>query len=291
MFRIGKKLGENEIYGMAFSLPFFIVFVAFVIFPILIEFYLSWVYEPMVGAPRISHENFDFVLSDPTYRGSLINTLLYVGIGVNAKMIFSFLLSGFLTLKHRIVKAFNAVYLLPWAIPLVAGASCFRWMLAADWGIINTILVFFGFPRVNWLGQWSTAMFSVILFHVWKFTPFWTLVFFAGRQSIPTELYEAARVDGAGTKETFRHITLPLLKNLYIMNTLISTIWTLGDFVVVWLVTRGGPADLTHVISTLAYRYGFWMGYINVGAAAIITLLPVTLLLSLVVMKWFRPVR
>jgi len=75
------------------------------------------------------------------------------------------------------------------------------------------------------------------------------------------------------------------------MNTLISTIWTLGDFIVVWLVTRGGPADSTHVISTLAYRYGFWIGRINVGAAAIITLLPVTLLLSLIVMKWFRPVR
>lgn len=287
---VRAKLGEEGTYAIAFATPFLFVFFLFVIIPILIEFHLSFLFEPMIGTPRVGLDNFYFLQNDPIYTRSLFNTLLYVGFAVNIKMLLSLFLSGLLTIRHKAVRLFNALYLLPWAVPLIAGAVMFRWMLSADWGIINILFDYVSLPRINWLGQWSTGLASVIMFHIWKYTPFWTLILFAGRQGIPMELYEAAEVDGANILSKFKNVTLPLLKNLYLMCTLISAIWTLGDFVVVWLITRGGPADLTHVISTLAYRYGFWIGNINVGAATIVTLLPMTLMLMFVVLKWFRPV-
>lgn len=288
--KIRSRLSEESTYALAFATPFLFVFFLFVVIPIMIEFYLSFFYEPMIGTPRLGFDNYVFLQTDPIYTRSVFNTLLFVGFGVNVKMVLALFISGLLTLRHKAVRIFNALYLLPWAVPIVAGACVFRWMLSADWGIINIIFDSIGLPRINWLGQWATGLASVIMFHVWKFVPFWTLIFFAGRQGIPMELYEAAEVDGATLLSKFKNVTLPLLKNLYLMSTLISTIWTLGDFVVVWLITRGGPADSTHVISTLAYRYGFWIGNINVGAATIVTLLPVTLMLMFIVLKWFRPV-
>jgi len=157
--------------------------------------------------------------------------------------------------------------------------------------VVNAILSIFGFERINWLGQYNTAMLAIILFHIWKFMPFWTIVFYSGRMSIPQELYESAVIDGASRRAIFRHVTLPLLSNLYLICTLISTIWVLGEFVIVWLLTRGGPADSTHVLSTLAYRYGFWIGNLNVAAASLVSILPILLALIFLVLKYFRTLR
>ena len=280
-----------QIYGLAFSAPFLLIFSVFVAYPIALEITLSFLYKPIIGPAQLSLRNFSKVFNDPVYIRALYNTLLYVGIAVNVKMFLAFLVSSILTIKHKGIKIFNALYLLPWTLPMVPAVVTVNWMLQREVGVVNAILSSFGFERINWLGQYNTAMLAIILFHIWKFMPFWTVVFYSGRMSIPQELYESAVIDGAPKRAIFRHVTLPLLSNLYLICTLISTIWVLGEFVIVWLLTRGGPADSTHVLSTLAYRYGFWIGNLNVAAASLVSILPLLLALIFLVLKYFRTLR
>jgi multiple sugar transport system permease protein len=123
-----------------------------------------------------------------------------------------------------------------------------------------------------------------ILVHIWKSLPFWTLILVTGRLAIAQDLYEAARVDGAGGWQTFRFITWPSMQTLYLTCTLLSMIWTLGDFNSVYLLTGGGPADLTHVLSTLGIRY-LRLDRLDLAMASIVCALPLVIPLVYVMMK------
>ncbi|HEY4909625.1 MAG TPA: sugar ABC transporter permease, partial [Methylomirabilota bacterium] len=133
-----------------------------------------------------------------------------------------------------------------------------------------------------------TAIGAIILFHIWKYLPFWTVIFLSARRGIPRQLYEAASIDGAGPLQTFRHISLPMLGGIYLICTLLSMVFTMGDFTNVQLMTGGGPGDSTHVLATLAYRYTFRMGKIDWGMGVFATALPVTLLFIFVLIKKIR---
>ena len=122
----------------------------------------------------------------------------------------------------------------------------------------------------------------MIATHIWKYLPFWTLILLAGRMAIPTDLYEAATIDGATPLQKFGYVTWPNLNNLYITSTLLSTIWSLGDFNSVYLLTGGGPAEKTHVLATLGIRYAFNLQEIGVGMATVMTALPVLIPLLIV---------
>jgi multiple sugar transport system permease protein len=173
-------------------------------------------------------------------------------------------------------------------VPALPGILSFRWMLNSQWGIFNHLLGKFGMASVPWLAQHDTALGAVMVFHIWKYLPFWTIIFLAGRRAIPGELYEAAAIDGGGTVNNFRHITFPLLRNLYLICTLLSMVFTLGDFTVPWLMTGGAPGDTTHVLSTLAYRYTFAMGRLEWGLSTFAVALPLTLLFIGLLMRWVK---
>lgn len=113
----------------------------------------------------------------------------------------------------------------------------------SDWGVINLFLSEFGLPKIMWLNSYYTSMTAAIFFHIWKWTPLWTVTFYAGRLVISPELYEAAKIDGASKFNELRHITMPLMKRLCI---LLSTIWTMGDFNTIWLLT-GGAQEEPHI--------------------------------------------
>ncbi|MEM3385680.1 MAG: sugar ABC transporter permease [Nitrososphaeria archaeon] len=264
-----------SIVGIAFSFPFIFVFTIFILYPLLYGFYLA-------GDISKYYE----LLRDPLYVRSLFNTFLYVGVGVNLKMVFAFFFSGLLMYrKYPAVKILSVAYLLPWAIPDIAGILSFRWMLNSDWGVINLFLSEFGFPKIMWLNSYYTSMAAAIFFHIWKWTPLWTMTFYAGRLVIPPELYEAAKIDGATTFNELRHITIPLMKRLYILCTLLSTIWTMGDFNTIWLLTGGDPGGTTHLASTIAYKYALYFGDVSLGVSSYIVLMPFLLILIFAIIK------
>jgi multiple sugar transport system permease protein len=177
------------------------------------------------------------------------------------------------------------LFILPWAVPSIPTILSVRFMLNPEWGVINQLIFrFTGDDGPNWLNEPSIALSMAILVHIWKSLPFWTLILMTGRLAIGQDLYEAAEVDGASWWQKFRFITLPSVMTLYLTCTLLSMIWTLGDFNSVYLLTGGGPADLTHVLATLGIRY-LRLDQLDHSMAAIVCALPLVLPLVYVMMK------
>ena len=171
-------------------------------------------------------------------------------------------------------------------MPSIPTIFSIRWMLNSEWGMLNGALwELFGIEGPWWLIDPELAFGSVIATHVWKYLPFWTLILLAGRMAIPTDLYEAATIDGASPWQKFVYITWPNLKNFYITSTLLSTIWSLGDFNSVYLLTGGGPAEKTHVLATLGIRYAFNLQEISTGVATVMTALPILVPLVIVLLR------
>jgi multiple sugar transport system permease protein len=178
------------------------------------------------------------------------------------------------------------IFVLPWAVPAIPTFISWHWMLNGQWGLINNLIwTLFQADGPPWLDQANLAMASVIVAYIWKWLPFWTLIMLAGRMAIPKDLYEAASVDGATGVRAFTHVTFPMLANLYTVCTLLSTIWTLGDFITVHFVSGGGPALQTHVLATLGIRDAFELGNPHMGMAAVISALPLLIPLVIFLMR------
>src|SRR5262249_12275808 len=151
----------------------------------------------------------------------------------------------------------RGIIILPYLLPTLIVALTCKWMLNDPIGIVTVLLKDLGFGAANWLGNERTAMPVVILVSVWMWTPFVTVAFLAGMQNVPPELYEAAKVDGAGAWRRFWHVTLPQLRPVLTVIVLLRTIWMFNKFDIIWLLTRGGPLHATEHLPVLAYRKAF----------------------------------
>ena len=271
----GSLKGSEYSWAIAFLVPYVAVFLTFVVYP---AFYGMW----MGSEPSLYTDLF----SDPIYRSTVINTLLFLAIGVNLKMFGALLLSGFFMRRGWWVKALLMLYVLPWAVPALPTFISIHWMLNGEWGLINNALFHaFGVDGPSWLNSRWLALGSAIYSHIWKWMPFWTVILLAGRMAIPQDLYDAAKVDGATGWRQFVHINFPLLANLYLICTLLSTIFTLGDFNSVYFVSGGGPANSTHVLATLGIRDAFDLAQPRLGVAAVMSALPLMIPLVILLMR------
>ena len=270
---------DRYTWALAFCIPYIAIFLAFVVYPVA---YGLW----MGHSPHLYVQLWD----DPIYRISIVNTIVYLAVGVNLKLFLALLLSGFFMRKRLWVKALLVIYVLPWAVPALPTFMSIHWMLNSQWGLINNFLWNnFHIDGPSWLdsSRWM-ALGTVIASYIWKWMPFWTVILLAGRMAIPQELYEAAEVDGATGVHKFTHVTFPLLANLYLVCTLLSTIWTLGDFTTVYFVSAGGPALTTNVLATLGIRDAYTIAQPDLGVAAVMTALPLLIPLVLILMRKLR---
>jgi multiple sugar transport system permease protein len=271
----GHLHGSDLTWAIAFVVPYAAVFFAFAVYPIAYGLWMGR--EPTLYA---------HVVADPHYTRAVINTLLYVGLAVNVKMFLALLLSGFFMRRRRWIKALLVIYILPWALPAVPAFISFHWMLIGEQGLLDGILqALFGINGPIWFNHRGLALASNIVAYIWKWMPFWTVIFIAGRMAIPQEIYEAADVDGATGTGRFVYITFPLLANLYLVCTLLSTIWTLGDFNGAYFVSGGAPAMSTDVLATVGIRYAFDLGQPELGVAVMLSALPVLIPLVIVLMR------
>ncbi|HKX11183.1 MAG TPA: sugar ABC transporter permease [Stellaceae bacterium] len=266
-------------WAVAFVVPYIALFLVFVVYPV---FYGLW----LGRNPSLYAELFE----DPIYQRTVVNTILYVGIGVNLKMFGALLLSGFFMRRGWWVKALLLIFILPWAVPALPTFLSIHWMLNGQWGLLNNVIwELFGIDGPGWVETTrELALGSVIVSHIWKWMPFWTVILLAGRMAIAQELYEAAEVDGATGMRRFVHVTFPLLANLYLVCTLLSTIFTLGDFNSVFFVSGGGPALSTHVLATLGIRDAFDIARPELGVAAVMSALPLMIPLVILLMRKLR---
>ena len=261
-------------WGRALVVPYLLVFVVFVLYPV---GYGLW----LARHPASYVKLFD----DPIFFRTAINTMVFLVVAINLKMAIALLLSGFFVVSRWWIKILSLLFILPWAVPSIPTILSVRFMLNPEWGVINASLFrWFGIEGPNWLNDPTLALSFSMLMHIWKSLPFWTLILVAGRLAIPGEQYEAASVDGASNWQKFRFITWPAMKTLYLTSTILSMIWTLGDFNSVYLLTGGGPADLTHVLATLGIRY-LRLDQVDLAMASIVVALPLVLPLVYFMMK------
>jgi multiple sugar transport system permease protein len=272
----GGLQGSEFTWAVAFVIPYIAVFFAFVIYP---AGYGLW----MGSDPALYAE----VFSDPIYLNTVVNTAIFLAFGVNVKLFLALLLSGFFMRPGWWTKTLLLIFVLPWAVPALPTFISIHWMLNGEWGLVNNFLyIVFGIDGPSWLNSRWLALGSAIFSHVWKWTPFWTVILLAGRMSIPQEIYDAAKVDGATGLKRFLYVTFPLLANLYLVLTLLATIFLLGDFNSVYFVTGGGPANSTHLLATLGVvRDMLELGKPQLGVAAVMSALPLLIPLVIILMR------
>jgi multiple sugar transport system permease protein len=254
--------------------------------PYLLIFFLFVLYPVCYGLWLARHpESYVKLFDDPIFFRTAVNTLVFLVVAINVKMAMAMVLSGFFLHKRWWIKGLSLLFILPWALPSIPTILSVRFMLNPEWGVINTqIFQLTGLDGPNWLNDTTLALTFSMVMHIWKSLPFWTLILLAGRMSIPAEQYEAASVDGASSWQKFRFITWPSMQTLYLTSTILSMIWTLGDFNSVYLLTGGGPADLTHVLATLGIRY-LRLDQVDLAMASIVVALPLILPLVFFMMK------
>src|SRR6516225_7883148 len=259
--------GSNTAWAIAFVVPYVAVFAAFVAYPVVFGLWMG-------SRPTL----YALLFSDPRYIDTLVNTLLFVCIGVNVKMFLAFLVSGFFMQRGWWIRSLLIVFLLPWALPALSVFLSIHYMLVSQWGLLDSLWsVVTGTDGPLFLVSRGTAMAANIVAYIWKWLPFWTLIFLGARLAIPKEIYEAAAVDGASSMQQTVHVTFPLMANVYLVATLLSTVWTLGDFPTVYFVSSGAPARLSNVLATYSFHQTFTYARPELGAAAMISALPLVI--------------
>jgi multiple sugar transport system permease protein len=261
--RHGRLRTAEVRWGLAFIAPYVAVFLAFVVHPYA---YVLW----MAAEPSLYAD----LINDRLFLPTLVNTLL---------------LSGFFLRPRRWIRILLAIYVLPWVFAAAQTCLSFHWMLIGEQGLVDGLLLqLFGIEGPIWFnGRWL-GLGCDIAVYLWKWMPFWTLIFLAARLTIPRDIYDSAKIDGATGMRQFVHVTFPLLANLYLICTLLSVLWTLGDFTTVYLVSNGGPAGLTNVLATLGYHYAFNFGRPALGVAAVMSALPILIPVIIVLMRRFQ---
>ena len=274
----GRLHGSDTTWAIAFVIPYAAVFAAFVVYPIVFGLWMG-------SDPAL----YDRLFSDPLYLTIVTNTLLLVAIGVNVTMFLAFLLSGFFMSRSWWIRTLLAIYLVPWALPALTAFLSIHYMTVTEYGFLDSLwrTVTGNDGPLFLVDRWLATTTNLVAY-IWKWMPFWTLIFIAGRMSIPQDVYEAAEVDGATGWRRLVHVTFPLLANVYLVSTLLFTIWTIGDFNTVYFVSYGAPARLTDVLATYGFHQAFDFGYPNLGVAAMMSALPVLIPAVLLLMRRIR---
>ncbi len=255
---------REDLIGWAFAAPFVILFGIFLAFPILASFLLSFTSFGLrdltnpIGATLVGLQNYLDVFADSTFWTSLLNTAYFVLVGVPLTLVLGLLIANALNRGvTRFRTAFRVGYYLPVITSIVAIAVVWRFLLAPDAGLINMVLSGLGIKGPDWLADPVFAMPSIIAMAVWRNLGFAMVVFLAGMQAIPTSLYEAAAIDGAGRWQAFRYVTIPMLRPTILFMTVITTIGYLQLFEEPFVMTDGGPLDKTLSVTMYMFRQGF----------------------------------
>ncbi|MZF84762.1 sugar ABC transporter permease [Streptomyces sp. SID5643] len=209
------------------------------------------------NAPFTGIENYRTVFDDPTFAPALLHTALFTAVCLLFQYAIGLALAVFFTQHFRLSATLRALFLVPWLLPLIVSASTWSWMLNSESGVVNAALHALGITPVNWLTSPSWSLTSVIIANIWIGVPFNLVVLHSGLQSIPASLYEAAALDGANAWQRFWRVTFPLLRPVSAITLLLGLIYTLKVFDIIWIMTKGGPADASTTFATWSYQLGF----------------------------------
>jgi multiple sugar transport system permease protein len=245
------------------------------------------------GAPFAGLDNYIAVLHDPTFVPGLLHTVIFTAVSLVLQFTIGLALAVFFRQHFRLSVTLRALFLVPWLLPLIVSASTWSWLLNSDSGVVNYVLHLLGIGPVDWLTSPRWSLVSVTIANVWIGIPFNLVLLYSGLQNIPTALYEAAALDGAGAWQRFSHITLPLLRPVSAITLLLGLVYTLKVFDIIWIMTRGGPVDSSTTFATWSYRLGFGslLPEFGPGAAVANLLVVMALAVGLIYIRGQRKVQ
>jgi multiple sugar transport system permease protein len=292
-FSFGRWLEREGVFGwLMVALPVLFL-VALVGYPFFYGIWISLQNRPVAQPGTfIGLDNFIADWHDPIFRLVVLNTFIYTIAATLLKMVGGLGLALVMNQDFRFKNLTRALLLLPFIVPTVLSTVAWQWILDPAFSVVNWILVHSGLidsPGPSWLGNSYLAMSSLVLVNTWRGLPFYAITLLAGLQTISPELYEAATIDGAGRFGRFRYVTLPLLKPIIFIVTMFSVIFTFADFQLIYVLTRGGPANHTHLFATYAFDIAMGAGQFGQGASIALSMVPPLALLILAMAIYLRP--
>jgi multiple sugar transport system permease protein len=284
-----EKLQDNRnALGAIFMLPAALLLVLFLTYPLGLGTWLGFT-DAKVGRPGvwIGLENYEFLWGDSVTRLALFNTLFYTVVASVIKFVLGLWLALLLNRNLPFKTFFRAVVLLPYIVPTTLSAIAFWWIYDSQFSIISWALTKMGLidKYIDFLGDPWNARLSVIAANVWRGVPFVAITLLAGLQTISPSYYEASAIDGATPWQQFRHVTLPLLTPIIAVVMTFSVLFTFTDFQLIYVITRGGPLNATHLMATLSFQRAIPGGALGEGAAISIAMVP--FLLAAILISFF----
>ena len=276
-----------RLWGMAFVAPTIAYFLVFKYGPMLWAMGLSFTSYDMMKPPRwVGLENYGSIVRDPIFRAALLNTLVYIAGSTVFITVVGLGLALGINTRGRGRRVCMSGMFLTNIMPILAVCLVWRFLFHPH-GLVNQLLRPFGFGRIDWLTDSTLAMPAIILVTVWRFAPYFMVVFLAGLLAIPPEYYEAAEIDGADLLRRFRYLTLPLLMPVTFFVVVVAALLSARIFLMPYIITGGGPGNATRVLSMLIYETGF--SYMKMGRAAAISvvLFAIVMVLTVIQMKLF----
>ncbi len=286
--KLGRRAREDRLLGIVLLLPALAIISVVTIYPLVRSFWISlhaWnLTRPAEGHPFLGLANYRNVLLDPTFLSSLRTTLIFVVAAVSLEIILAIGIALLLNRDFPGRTVVRVLALLPWAVPSVVNGIMWKWILNPSYGALNGLLYSLHLTDqyIIWLGSPTLALASVVWADIWKETPFIMLLILAALQTIPKEMYEAARVDGANPAQSFFHITLPLIQPVLFVAIALRTIWALKSFDLIYTLTAGGPSGSTSVLGYYTYLKTFVSLQLGRGAAVAYIMTLIVLLLVVI---------
>jgi len=283
-----KLQNSRNALGLLFMVPAAVLLLLFLTYPLGLGVWLGFT-DTKVGREGmwIGLENYEFLWEDSVTRLALFNTLFYTFIASVVKFFLGLWLAVLLNERVPFKTFFRSIILLPYIVPTALSALAFWWLYDSQFSIISWVLIKMGLidRYIDFLGDPWNARLSVIAANIWRGVPFVAITLLAGLQTISPSLYEASAIDGASPWQRFRHITLPLLTPIIAVVMTFSVLFTFTDFQLIYVITRGGPLNATHLMATLSFQRAISGGALGEGAAIAIAMVP--FLLAAILFSYF----
>jgi len=284
-------LDRQASLGVLLMIPGALLLMVFMAYPFFLGIWLSLT-DSMIGrmGKFIGLRNFGDLLGDSIFLQTTKNTFVYALVTVPFKAVLGLGLALVLNQGMRFSNVIRAGVMMPWIVP--TALSTLGWFMIFDpvFSPMSWLFRHLGLIRsnVNFLGDPLLAISSVCLANIWRGVPFFGIIILAGLQAVPNELHEAASIDGAGPWARFRHVTIPAIKAVTLIASLLSIIWTFADFQLIYILTKGGPANQTHIFGTYAYQIGLAATDIGSGAAIALYMFPILAFFAVLLLTYLR---
>jgi multiple sugar transport system permease protein len=291
IFSLKGLLERQASLGVILMLPGALLLMLFMAYPFFLGIWLSLT-DSIIGSLGnfIGLRNFSDLITDSVFLQTTRNTFIYALVTVPFKAILGLGLALVLNNRIRFSNPIRAAVMMPWIVP--TALSSLGWFMIFDpvFSPISWLLKNLGLIKqnINFLGGATLAISSVCLANIWRGIPFFGITILAGLQAVPQELHEAAAIDGAGMWHRFRHVTIPAIKGVVLIAALLSIIWTFADFQLIYILTKGGPANETHIFGTYAYQIGLNATEIGMGAAIALYMFPILAFFAILLLIYLR---